>query len=77
MDEIMAILGHATEGEARGYVTQANKRVMAASAREKSDRMSNKSYKILTNPLSAAASLRRASSPKGSRDGQFFYYKGF
>jgi integrase len=45
MDEIMSILGHATEGEARGYVTQANKRVMAASAMEKWDRMSNKSYK--------------------------------
>jgi integrase len=44
-DEIMAILGHATEGEARGYVTQANKRVMAASVMEKWDRMSNKSYK--------------------------------
>lgn len=45
IDEIMSILGHETEDEARNYVTQANKRVMAASAIEKWDRMSNKSYK--------------------------------
>jgi integrase len=35
MDEIMAILGHLTEDEARGYVQQAGRKVMARSAMEK------------------------------------------
>jgi integrase len=35
MDEIMAILGHLTEDEARGYVQQARRKVMARSGMEK------------------------------------------
>jgi hypothetical protein len=37
--------GRVASRDGSGYVTQANKRVMAASAMEKWDRMSNKSYK--------------------------------
>ena len=35
MDEIMAILGHLTEDEARVYVQQARRKVMAKSAMRK------------------------------------------
>jgi integrase len=45
IDEIMSILGHKTEAEARVYVQQANRKVMASSGILKWDRMSNKSYK--------------------------------
>ena len=45
VDEIMSILGHKTEHEARVYVQQANRKVMASSGVLKWDRMSNKSYK--------------------------------
>ena len=31
VDEIMSILGHKTEGEARVYVQQANRKIMASS----------------------------------------------
>ncbi len=35
MDEIMSILGHLTENEARVYVQQARRKVMARSAMQK------------------------------------------
>jgi hypothetical protein len=41
----MCILGHKTQSEARVYVQQANRKVMASSGILKWDRMSNKTYK--------------------------------
>jgi len=35
MDEVMAVLGHLTEDEAREYVRQARRKVMARSAIDK------------------------------------------
>jgi integrase len=41
VDEIMSILGHKTEGEARVYVQQANRKIMASSGILKWERKSN------------------------------------
>jgi len=38
MDEVMAVLGHLTEDEAREYVRQARRKVMARSAMDKWER---------------------------------------